>query len=63
MNNRKITASGKLAVLRLALHGKDTNIPVYNDRKEKKNTFLEKKKTVYNAMLKRKNQETSISLN
>lgn len=44
MNNRKIAASGKLTVLRLALHGKDTNVPVYNNRKEKKNTFLEKKK-------------------
>lgn len=62
MNSRKSAASGKLTVLRMALHGKDTKVPVYNERKSKKNTSLEKK-TVYHAMLKRKTRETSISLN
>lgn len=33
MKHRKTVASGKLTVLRLALHGKDTKGPVHNDGK------------------------------
>lgn len=32
-NSRKTAASRKLTVLRLALHRKDTKVPVYNDGK------------------------------
>lgn len=35
-----------LESLRLALHGKDTKVPVYNDGKYKKNTFPENKDTI-----------------